>query len=187
MHHNPVRGFLILLLGLTLTLVSVTISQAQTVPPSPTSTAAPIPTGGPPPHVGPSRLKVCATVEQVGGSDSIQSATIQATAAVQGANSITTTIADDGCVVFGNIPAGTYTITLQTTHGFTITRTIDIGAGEDGQITFSLGAPRPGEGLPTTGSGGGDSGVPSILLGLAGLGILAGGGLFFAALRRRVA
>ncbi len=149
-------------------------------------TAVDIVFAGPPAPEGPSRLKICMVTFDPDALVEEQAPDRITTVDVQPASSaITITIAEDGCAILDNIPAGTYTITVRTERGFERTEVIEIGAGEDGQITLGEAAPRVAH-LPTSGGGhSGGSDVVAGTLGPAGLAVFVAGALIFGALRRR--
>ncbi len=131
---------------------------------------------------GPATLTVCANTfndANVQGPDAIVSIAID-----PHPPAITITIRADGCAVMGNVPAGTYTITIKTANGFTLSRVVEVRPGED--IPVNLGAipPQPGD-LPDAGGGaskGGGMSLPVLILGFA---VLFGGGLAVTALTMR--
>ncbi len=133
---------------------------------------------------GPSRLKLCADTYDrntlASGPDRVLRVDIQP--ATPG---IRVTVTEDGCAQLENVPPGTYTISLETSRGFSLTHTLDVGPGEDGQINLGTRPPAPG-GLPATGSAdAANSGISSLIAGLAGLAVFASGAVVLAALRRR--
>jgi hypothetical protein len=142
---------------------------------------------------GPSRLKVCVLAfddETSSGTtpDRISTGTMQRVNGDRGLSAqITLTLTSDGCAQFENIPAGTYTIAVETERGSAITREIEIGPGEDGAIT--LGGSRPPDvgGLPAAGLGTGNdsNGILSLILGLLGAAFVAGGSLKLMTTRSR--
>ncbi len=168
------RNIATMALSLALVAVLAKTVAAQEVEPEPTADERP------------ATVRVCVTSFDpetgIAGPDDVTSLDVQPPVA----DAATINVAgSDGCALLENVRGGTYTITIRTARGFTVTDDLTLAPGDNGTINLESIEPRPGQ-LPTTGSGGTDeSGYVAMILALLAVACFATGALALVTTRRR--
>lgn len=165
-----------ILAGLALILTAVNGAAAQDAEPEPTHDDRPatvrICVGLPPSDNGETQLDL----------DDVVSFDVQP----RDSNSRIDATPEGDCGLLDNVPAGTYTFTIETASGVSITDNITVAAGDSGTNTIQLEEPGLGA-LPTTGyaSESGSQRLPLALY-LLGIAAIASGALVYLTARRNV-
>ena len=144
---------------------------------------------------GPASITICLTTFDRETLDAVQDTIIRVEIDPP-VEDATITFTEDGCALVENLPAGTYTFSVETERGFRDSFTEDLAPGADAKANRGIGPVTVGDAtdvtagadatqFPATGSGGAGSwGVLSMVLGFV---VFGAGAVALAILRRRAA